>query len=152
GVREFDFSVGDEPYKRRFANEVRYNYALYLEPHPARLTSRINRAARHAAQIVRQKPAVKAALNGTIRRLDDGVSHMSRLATEGLLLKLCISRVQAVYRKLIWTSAEVLFFSGATDSAGGDAGVEIYPARLDALAFLSLKYPGSITEAKLRDY
>jgi CelD/BcsL family acetyltransferase involved in cellulose biosynthesis len=150
GVEEFDFSIGDESYKYRYANQVKQNYTLYVERHPARVGSCLNALARHGKHIVRQKPTMRRVAKIAIQRLNAIISHTSRLGHGGLLRRYT-EVLRTVFHKIIWRRDETLVLSGCADSAGAVPGVEIIPANLDILARLSLRYPEVLTEKKLRD-
>jgi len=145
GGNEFDFTVGDEPFKSRFANRINKNYTLYIDRYPASATAILRRLARRALQTAREKPALKSLLRGTAQRLEAALSH-----TRGLARR---NTVRAICRNASWTHAEVLFCS-STPQAPRDAtdDVAIAPGSLAELARLSLEYPKSLNEAVLRDY
>jgi CelD/BcsL family acetyltransferase involved in cellulose biosynthesis len=145
GVHEFDFSIGDESFKYRFANAVKRNYSLYLERHPARLGSRCRAVVRHAREEVRRRPALKRALNGIARRFDSALDRRAWDAS--------VAAGRAIVRTAGRLREEVLFFRSTSRPLVAGASIEaVWPAGLDALARLSLQFPRSLTAATLHDY
>jgi len=74
GVREMDFTTGEEPYKYRFANHARVNYAVRV--HRLAMFDRVGRALRYAKAMARRSPQlarlgrrVKPLLGPTLQRL-----------------------------------------------------------------------------------
>lgn len=66
-LREFDFTVGDERYKSRFATHVRRTFTMYLYRHPYRPYSAAQRMARAVRDAARRQPAVIACARPTLR-------------------------------------------------------------------------------------
>jgi len=58
-IREFDFSIGDESYKFHYANRIKDNLLLNIDPAPTGLQSRIRAALRFTAAEIRRRPAIK---------------------------------------------------------------------------------------------
>ena len=145
GVSEFDFTVGDEPYKYRFANRINRNYTLYIDRYPARATTFLRRLERLARQTAREHPALKSVLRRAAEHLEAVRSHVRGLLRGNALWAIC--------RNAIWAQAEVRFFSSTPQTLReAPAGVTITPGSLSGLARLSLEYPKSLNEAVLRDY
>jgi len=76
GIREFDFTVGGEAYKRRFANHIRQNFTLYCDRRPRGLQTRFDRFMRQTKQCSRrvkesleQRPRARGALKTVMYRL-----------------------------------------------------------------------------------
>ncbi len=115
---EFDFTVGDESFKYRFANRINRNYTLYIDRHPARATTLFRKLARLARQTARENPTLKSFLRGAAHHLEAALSH-----TRGLVRG---NAVRAICRKAIRVHAEVLFFSStprALREAPNDAAI-----------------------------
>ena len=145
GESEFDFTVGDEAYKYRFANRINRNYTLYIDRYPARATTLVRRLARRARQTAREKPALKSFLKRIAGCLEAILSH-----TRGLIRG---NAVRTICRKAIWTRAEVLLFSSSTLALHeATSDVSIAPESLAGLARLSLEYPESLNQSLLQDY
>jgi CelD/BcsL family acetyltransferase involved in cellulose biosynthesis len=53
GVTEFDFGIGSEPYKVRFANHIKENQTIFLDRRPRRFT--YDYIVREARQVVRRR-------------------------------------------------------------------------------------------------
>ena len=137
GISEFDFTVGDEPYKYRFANRINRNYTLYIDRYPARATTLLRRLERLARQTAREKPALKSVLRRAAEHLEAALSQCAGLLRGNTLWAIC--------RKAIWAQAEVQFFSSTPQTLReAPAGVTITPGSLSGLARLSLEYPETL--------
>ena len=145
GESEFDFTVGDEPYKYRFANRINRNYTLYVDRYPVRAAALLRRLERLARHMARERPALKSLVRRTAEHLEAARSHVNGLVRGNRLWPIC--------RNAIWASAEVQFFSSTPQTLReAPAGVTITPGSLSELARLSLEYPEFLNEAVLRDY
>ena len=145
GESEFDFTVGDESYKYRFANRINRNFTLHIDRYPARATTFLRRLARLARQTARENPALKSFLRGTAQHLETALSHTRELVRGNALRAIC--------RKAVRVHAEVLFFSStprALPEAPNDEAIS--PASLSDLARISLQYRESLNESVLREY
>jgi CelD/BcsL family acetyltransferase involved in cellulose biosynthesis len=142
GLREFDFSIGDESYKNRYANAVRQNYALYFDRYPARLATRLQIVLRYARHSVRRRPRLKRVLNDADRWLRANVRW-----------RRCINSGRLVFRKLVWARDEVLLLAGVASSVETESpATAIRPIGLDALARMSVKFPDFFNAARLHEY
>lgn len=138
-LREFDFSVGDEPYKKRFANRAKPNYAVYVERCPRALRSQASCALRYCASAARRQPAVLRLCRGA----KDAAQRLNDTRPRELL-----GRLGAWYRRNIWACERVFFFS--LPAAPADVpGVEIAPASLSTLASMSVEYPREFNGERL---
>jgi CelD/BcsL family acetyltransferase involved in cellulose biosynthesis len=153
GLGEFDFTVGDESYKYRFANRTNKNYTLYVDRYPARVTTVLRRLERLARQAARENPALKSVIQRTGRHLKDVLSPVSALLRGRGQRRRYGNAVWAMCRNAVWAQAEVQFFS-STPHPRREApdDVAITPGSLAGLARISLEYPESLNEAVLRDY
>ena len=71
GVAEFDFTVGDEEFKRRFTNHVRENLTMTVFRSSTRLG--LHRASRGLKQLVKKSP-LESGARAIVRRLSGGRS------------------------------------------------------------------------------
>ncbi|HEV2202016.1 MAG TPA: GNAT family N-acetyltransferase [Bryobacteraceae bacterium] len=149
---EFDFSVGDEPFKYRFANGVRHNYALHLESHPAHMRSRVTRIARRAEHLVRQKPEWKAALKSKAYYLIGIGERFRRLVTPEAPLRNCLYGLRRMYRRTIWGRDEALFYIGMETPLFVNSRIELTEGSLGALASLSAQHSGALSGGDLQEY
>jgi hypothetical protein len=154
GLREFDFSVGDEPFKYRYANHVRQSYILHVEPHPNRLQNRLNRLVRHAEHVVRQKPGWKAALNPRVEYLTSLAMRFRPVAkSQYLHLMKGFSRgLRTICRRMIGWREEVYFYAAPDGSGDGVSCERIPPGSLDTLASLFVEFPDVLSGATLAAY
>jgi hypothetical protein len=150
GLGEFDFSLGDEPFKYRYANHVRQNYTLYVEPGPARIGSRVRHIVRKAEDVVRRKPAWKAALKKS--HLHDLPRYMQNLARACRTLKNYPRGWRSGWRWM-WSRDEVLFYAAPISRSGPRvSGVEITAGTLHDIASLSVKYGYFLSAEELQAY
>jgi len=148
---EFDFTLGDEPFKYRFANHVRKNHILYVERQPAHIGSQCRAVVRNAQHIIRQKPEWKAGLKSRIRSLHDFVVHVRRMTRGETLLKHCQNGLRTAYRWM-WSRDEVLFYASLGRTSIAAPEVQIVPATLDDVASLSVEFGYFLSAAKLQEY
>lgn len=142
-LREFDFSVGDEPYKQRFANQSKPNCAVYVERRPGALRTRADCAVRYWAAAARRQPSVLC----LYRAARDRAQRAKLTGCREL-----VSRLAAWYRRHVWSREEVLFFSAPAKAGAAIPGVEIAPASLSELASLALQYPREFDAARLAEF
>jgi len=149
-VKEFDFTIGDESYKRRFTNQLKRNYTLHLDRHVG--SSYFKRLARRARQYIRQKPKLKDLLKSTVRRLKEAAARISHFVHSAHSLNRCASAVWMACRKTVWARYEVLLLCHSSRKNPGTFGPDLSPVSLSKLSHLSLQYPEFLSPAKLRDY
>ena len=150
-LAEFDFTLGDEPFKGRFANQVRQNYVLHLERHPAHIRSRFRAVWRRAEHVVRQKPEWKAFLKDKVRRLDDFAFHLRRLHGGVSLVQNCLNIARMVCG-WIWSRDEVLFHASLGKTNVAASAVDIVPGTLDDIASLSVEFGFFLNAKELAEY
>jgi CelD/BcsL family acetyltransferase involved in cellulose biosynthesis len=151
-LREFDFSVGDEPFKYRYSNHVRQNYVLYVESHPERVQNRFKTVVRHGQHVIRQKPGWRAALNPKVGYLARFVSQLSRVAKSQHSWKRLVGGLPSICRRMIGTREEVCFYASPERAIEGACSARIAPGSLDTLAALSVEYPNALDPATLQGY
>ncbi len=147
-VRKFDFTVGDEEYKRRFANSTATNYTLYLfRPCPGGLAGSLGVRAVHA---IKRRPALLNRLNAATAALDNlvqtGRSIVKRRGFRGLMEQIGA----AAWRGWIFRRETLRVF--AVEESGRRAaedGLEVKEAQLSDLAGLADVHPGFLSPAKL---
>ena len=141
-LAEFDFSVGDEPYKQRFANQSKPNYAVYVERRPGALPSRARVAGRYWASAARRQPVLLRFCRGVREK----VRRVERPRCGDL-----VHRLRAWFRRNIWAREEVLFFAVPGEQAAEASGAEMAAASLSTLASLSVEYPREFNRERLSD-
>jgi CelD/BcsL family acetyltransferase involved in cellulose biosynthesis len=149
-VREFDFSIGDESYKLRFANNLERNFTLHLDRHVPQ--SCFKRLARTARQYIRQRPRLKKFFNDTALWLKKTALWAVRLVTSPNSLKHCASATGKACRKMVWARDEAVLFCRSSERIAGTFHAHISPESFSSLCELSLQYPEFLSPAKLRDY
>jgi len=155
GLREFDFTVGGESYKHRFANVIRNNFELYAERQSLGLATRARRArvlVRGGGRRIRErlkeypqfygltKKAWLAAADFISRQrrlfLRCGLSGYSLLALKSFLTNTIYSRDAALV-----FSIDPHDFPPEIADLGSAQKVEVSQADLSDLALLSLSFP-----------
>ena len=66
-LREFDFTIGDEPYKKRFATHERRTFSVYVYRYPHRPQAEMHRFARYVRDVARNRPAAVAYARPALR-------------------------------------------------------------------------------------
>ena len=147
-LNELDFTLGDEPFKYRFANQVRRNYIVYMERRPDRLRGHVRTVVRRAQHVVRQRPELKATLKRGMRRAGEFMRRFSRPDT---IARTCAGAFVNMFRSL-WSFDEILFWSaiGLQHDTAGD--VSITPANLDDIVSLSVEFGYCLKAEELHRY
>ncbi len=140
---EFDFSVGDEAYKFRFANCTRPNYTLYLQRHPFRFTNLCNRALHRAAHTIRQNRRLKTKIAETI---SEAQANLNRAQTG-----LRGFTPDALRRRLLWSSGTACFYVSAAGAPTAGNAAPNPRLTFSGLAALSLQLPAFLTPARARE-
>jgi CelD/BcsL family acetyltransferase involved in cellulose biosynthesis len=150
-LNELDFTIGDEPFKYRFANRVRQNYIIYVERQPDWIDSRVRSVGRRMQHVVRQRPLLKSALKRGIARVRESVDASRQFSHADVLFKSCWNGLRRL-RAFIWSSEEASLWatSDSLSAKGGD--VIIRSATLDDLASLSSEFDYFLTAAQLHKY
>jgi hypothetical protein len=146
GLNELDFTIGDEPYKYRFANHVRQNYILYVERQPVSVGCCLRSAVRFVQHRVRQRPELKAALKKKIGML----SEIGRLDRKRAIQS-CRQRLRGMRG---WVqSAEEASLWASTDTAQAEpSDMTIREGNLEDLALLSAEFDCFLTAGQLHQY
>jgi CelD/BcsL family acetyltransferase involved in cellulose biosynthesis len=166
GLREFDFTVGGEAYKSRFANQFRENFIVYLHSPSNRIWSRLDHAVREVQKSFRrikqgleQRPRTRRAIKRNALRVSTLLGRAHHLLKREGLLRLSL-RAATVARNSIWARDDLLFFSPTKQLQRTEAGqweshnfdLRIAKATLGDLAVLSLENPGFLDRTKLGEY
>jgi CelD/BcsL family acetyltransferase involved in cellulose biosynthesis len=154
-LREFDFTVGNETFKDRFANRVRRNRRIHVYGSPAvalraRLLACAGERARGAQRALGVRSGLKARASGLGRRV------VRAIRRDGLA-RVCRRVLAEAFGRLIFRHDEVLVFAadGAT-AAPGAAGIGMREvagmreATLADLADLAVQHPEEFTPEKMQ--
>jgi CelD/BcsL family acetyltransferase involved in cellulose biosynthesis len=136
-LTEFDFTLGDEAFKYRFANVVRPLFELRI--YPPGLRGSIVRARDAARQRLKQWPAVYRSLANAVT------------AARQILTRARGGPLSCTFRTLIrsvWIRDEFLIFRRCATPAA--EGPELEPAALSDLALLGTLDPESLRDARAR--
>jgi hypothetical protein len=164
-LREFDFTVGGEAYKRRFANEFRENFVVYLHNPSNRIWSHVDHTLRHvqkgfrrAKQSVERRPDTRRAIKQNALRVRALLGRAHHLFKREGLLRLSLKAATAVIRNSIWARDELFFFSRAkpprSDVPPNGHGPDLLVAKgtLGDLAVLSFENPDFLDRTRLGEY
>ena len=132
GLEEFDFSIGDEDYKKKFANEIRTNYRVVLT-HDG-LLSRIHH--------------IRALLDSALRSMV-GEEHIARFRVwrESVFSPGWARRLLASMRM---SATPATYLISPRSNFRNDQGLELQPATLSWLAQTALDARGFISLSDLR--
>lgn len=160
-LREFDFTIGGEAYKNRFANLSRINFVLRLERRPYSVAGAYRRSAAWAGSVARQiredlrsRPRVYNALKKTFSSGSIFWSAQQALYRRRGLLRYLSLAFGAVFRSTIFSRDEALVCSIMTgpsvrSDAHSGSQSRITPCGLSDLAVLSVDYPDELPRSKL---
>ena len=154
-VREFDFTVGDEAFKYRFANHERQNLDIVF--HRSEIRARVSQLTVNARVEVKQRwPHAWATLKATA----NGSTTAVRRARQTLLRKGPIGTAGALARRLRLAAVardEVLVFVYERPHRLAppvpllpSEDIQVRPGSLADLADLAAAYPDEISVSKLR--
>ena len=155
GLREFDFTVGGETYKHRFANVIRNNFELYAERQSAGLATRswrVRTLARGRGRRIRERLKEYPQLYGLMKRAwlaaADFISRQRRLFQRSGLTGYSVLALRSFLTNTIYSKNAAQVFSIDPDhfhperaDPGPDQKVEVRQADLSDLALLSLAFP-----------
>ena len=150
-IDEFDFSIGDEDFKFRFANRVKNNYVMYIQRDAGRIQNCIHESARYLVAAVRQNTAVKAFRKSTAGRAYDTWRQFTLSDAIGELFHNWKRNSVSAISKPVWRPDQILFFSKSAEYNSGRAGVGARPADLASLAALSVLYPRGMRSEQLHE-
>lgn len=166
GLREFDFTVGGEAYKGRFANQFRENFIVYLYSPSNRIWSyldhtvrQVQKSFRRAKQILERRPRTRRAIKRNALQVSTLFGRAHHLFKREGLLRLSL-RAATAARNSVWARDELLFFSPTKQLQRTEAGLRgsdnsdlrIAKGTLGDLAVLSLENPGFLDRTKLSEY
>ncbi len=140
-VSEFDFSIGDEGYKQRYANHTKQNCVLYVDRHPASLSTLGRRIATRLQDSVRKH----------LRARNTARKFLYFLRRPNLFASY-VSGLLENFQKALWARDEVFFFCSSARRAGEAPGPELVAASLRDIARLALEHPEYLNEARLEQY
>jgi CelD/BcsL family acetyltransferase involved in cellulose biosynthesis len=150
-LSELDFTLGDEPFKYRFANEIRQVYIVYVERRPERIESRVRSAFRSAQHAVRQRPELKSALKSGLHQVRQAAGRALKLTRGDVAFQACRDVVAGAFRA-VWSVDEILLWGGFSRSQEGSSNVSIVPGQLADIARLSVEFGYFLSAAQLQHY
>ena len=153
-LRKFDFTVGGEAFKGRFANRVANNYSLHVFRHGpfgsmGRMTVRARAALKKHPTMLRAPKGILLFMRNSIRQLQSGVSRHGVFTAARKIWSLA-------WRGTVFSRDEVLVFaSNGTDLESAGKDLEIKEGALSDLACLAEAHgdfftAGRLTEARQR--
>lgn len=146
GLDEFDFTVGDEAFKHRFANEVRENYDLYLfRGGRGKLIQFGNRVKDRAKRFPKLWSLAKQSAHAA-RGL---VVESRRVFAQHGLFGVSKKIVRMLFRRWVYAVDEVLVFASSQEAPDQDDNLTVVQGKLSNLAALSVRHPDVFDAAKL---
>jgi CelD/BcsL family acetyltransferase involved in cellulose biosynthesis len=166
GLREFDFTVGGESYKHRFANVTRNNFELYAERQSLGLATRSRRVrvlvrggGRRIRERLKQYPQLYGLTKKAWLAAADFIAHQRRLFLRSGLIGYSLLSLRSFLANTIYSRDAALVFSidpHAFQPPPADLGstqkVEVSQADLSDLALLSLSFPDEFRRTDLHSW
>ena len=163
GIREVDFSQGDEIYKRRFANHVKSTYVLSFEKHRNSLRGLWVRSIWQIREWGRQRPALFHVVKEHTQQASRFAGHIRAFVKLGGIVglaKFCWQSGASLLRNALFARSDINVYQCAVEApraAAGPSGrvrseIEVIPATLKDLAICSLKHPLLLNKARLREF
>jgi len=150
GIREFDFTVGDETYKSRYANHTRRNYALVLYPRTAR--GRVAHVAHAAKERLRSYPSVYRAAKIVMSNASATASRITRIVRRDGVARIMGTIAARLFRSALYSRDEVLVFTvKEPDVAPNPRGLTYRVAALSDLADAVVAHPEYLGDETLYD-
>lgn len=147
-LREFDFTIGDEKFKSRFANKKKENLTVYIERNPASFPARIRFIMRTIKGWVKRQPKTADFARRMHARLRDVWRQMYGLG----MRRYFEQSIAAAFSKYVFSYAGGFVFhasGGAMRTQALDAR-RLAKARLSDLVSVALEYPGFLPPAQLQ--
>ncbi len=163
---EFDFTIGGEVYKNRYATQSRENFAVYLDGHLNPIRSSLNFAMRlgqegfrRTKQNLERRPRARRAIKQNALRVSAFLGRVSRLFKQDGPFVLGLRAVPLI-RNGLWARDELLFFFRVKQMSGNEteastgrkSGLLIARGTLGDLAVLSLENSGLLDRTELDEY
>jgi CelD/BcsL family acetyltransferase involved in cellulose biosynthesis len=141
GLREFDFTVGDESYKSRYANQTKRNYAMRL--YPKRTRGRVVQAAQAAKERLRSHPALFRAAKSTASAATALAGRISTVVRRDGVVSAASKIAVRLFRAVIYARDEVLVLTsdGESPGSGAHGALSFRPATMSDLADAAVAYP-----------
>jgi len=147
-VREFDFTVGNEDFKSRFANQVGQTYTL--EMFPVGFRGRLRHSVHRLKEPVKKCPRLRGLAASSVAIVkaysSTCVSALKRLGVLGATKK----ALAATWRTLVFARHEVVVFSAdGNTTCAPEGSLLVEPGTLAGLACLAAECPEVLTKRQL---
>jgi CelD/BcsL family acetyltransferase involved in cellulose biosynthesis len=143
GLRELDFTIGDEAFKSRFANVVRHNYTLSFFKQPGAAAAA--RTCASLTEAVRRRPALLAGVRLARR--------MVRIVRRKAILSSLESALRRVAEQILRHDHVIVFRRpGECSAISAPVQIEVRPLTLASIAEQALDYENMLTPAALRHF
>jgi hypothetical protein len=167
GLREFDFTIGREAYKSRYANQYTENFFVYFDGDSNRIQSRLDHTVHQAQagfrsikQSLERRPHARRVIKRNALRMSALLVRARHFLKRGSLVRLSLKAAIALIRNSVWERDELLFFSHTREFPRNGAGpgrrsgsyLRISKGKLGDLAVLSLENPGFLDRTRLNEY
>ena len=149
-LRKFDFTVGGEAFKGRFANRVANNYALHLFRHGP--SGSANKLILHTKNTIKKHPTMFRAPRSVLSFVRDSVQRLRSAADRHGVLTMARKLVLGAWHGAVFSRDEVLVFS--TDGAIPEPtaeDLEIREGTLSDLACLTETHGDFLTVGRLAE-
>lgn len=147
GLVEFDFTRGDEAFKRRFANHDRPNrHLLLLAPGPG---GKVERGRLVLAAAIRRRPRLHAAARAMQERATELRSALQRHGVSGVATRILRRMLRSVHAR----DTAIVFHRGAQDDAAAlrTLGIHLREGHLSELAACAEQDPEHFGGRRMRN-
>ena len=151
-VEEFDFTIGNEPFKDRFANYRKHNLVIYLERNPVAAGSIFLKVIRHGKGWLKRRPRVLDLVRHARRSVRTWVTPVSQSNPELYTWAQVLAFAKAILKGFLFSKEEILLLE-ATPAARHNKGsllTEPRPATLSDLVRLAIEQPGFLSSPQLQ--
>jgi len=149
-VREFDFTVGEESYKIRYANHSRNNYTIVL--YPATAPGQLRHAALAFKERLRSYPAGYKTAKSVASALRAFLDRIVRVVRRDGLVPIAKTSAVRLFRSAIYSRDEVLVFTlKRPETATETRGLTFREATLSDLADAVVTFPEYLGRDTLHD-
>ena len=154
GLREVDLTIGDEPYKLRFATHVRQNFVICVLRDRGDVRGWMTSWLQHTKEQIREKPSVLQFARNAKQRVRQTWHHLRLRVTREGMIRSGAAAVRAAWRTAIWSADNMtlVHFSQQECQVEPRKQREIVVQRstLGELALASIPYADLITEPEFQ--
>jgi CelD/BcsL family acetyltransferase involved in cellulose biosynthesis len=138
-LTEFDFTIGDERFKHRFANQITTNYTLEIYPPGPR--GHLRHISTKAKDSLKKRPRVFSgltAIKAPFDRASRGLQRSAKALRKHGIVRICRRLFGAAWSRLVFSRVAVLVFAyERVNGIDTKSEIEIREGRLSDLAHLA---------------